>query len=369
MKIFLALICLPFVLWSCQSETSQSQEPGQTTTETTEMGPTQFVVNIDRLRMRDTPGEEGTVIKELEKGTILYDQGEVSDFTTRIKLRGITFDEPWLKVIAPDQTVGWIYAGAIHLGTSPDSKLAKLLREKRLVTLFGPDGAAQLTAYRNHFHQANEAKALLDAYREGRQFRDQFVDLLEEKISVGETEETQPDLFWLEEAMPGFIPQLVAEGTVYYLFEDYRQWIKKAKETDNPLDDQFVELKIKAFPTDSIEYFFAAWQIQTWDYGGSSLLGRGIHLAILKAAEALIQSGHYMDSEIRQVKTQIVDDILQPTNSFWESKEKVIAEMDNMLQANLTIIDKKDKIALEARRQQFDAPESHQIEMNVRAGN
>ena len=141
MKIFLALIGLPFVLWSCQSETSQSQKPGQTTTETTEMGPTQFVVNIDRLRMRDTPGEEGTVVKELEKGTILYDQGEVSDFTTRIKLRGITFDEPWLKVIAPDQTVGWIYAGAIHLGTSPDSKLAKLLREKRLVTLFGPDGA------------------------------------------------------------------------------------------------------------------------------------------------------------------------------------------------------------------------------------
>lgn len=369
----LILILLAIGGWSCQSE----EKTAESTTENDALGTekviekegerTTFIVNIDRLRMRETAGEKGKVIKELEKGTVLYDEGEVSDFTSRIKLRGITFDEPWLKVSASDNTIGWIYAGAIHLGTTPDSEVAKILREKRLINLFGQAGAEEMRRYRIDFHNTQTAKEVLDVYRTGRKIREDFVDMLEEKIDAYNAQ-VQPDLFWLQEALPGFVPQLVAEGTVYYLFEDYRQWIEKAKATKELVDDQFVEFKIQAFPMDSIEYFFSAWQIQTWDYGGSSLLGRGFHFALLQEADRLVTEDHPLKAEILEVKKNIVEDILQPSNTFWESKDKVLIEMDNILEAGLTILDKNDNIALKARRVQFDDPEGNGIKMNERSG-
>ena len=369
----LILTLLTIGLWSCQSDSKEEES----TTSTTEVESpveskvggeqTTFIVNIDRLRMRETAGEKGKVIKELEKGTVLIDEGEVSDFTTRIKLRGITFDEPWLKVSTEDKTVGWIYAGAIHLGTTPDSEVAKILREKRLINLFGQEGADRMRSYRMDFHNTQTAAELLDVYQRGRKIREDFVDQLEDKIDAYNAQ-VQPDLFWLEEALPGFVPQLVAEGTVYYLFEDYRQWIKKAKATKELVDDQFVEFKIQAFPMDSIEYFFSAWQIQTWDYGGSSLLGRGFHFALLEEADGLIQGQHPLSGEILEVKKSIIEDILQPSNTFWESKDKVLIEMDNILQADFSILDKNDRIALQARREQFNDPEANEIEMNQRSG-
>lgn len=368
----LILTLLTMGFWSCQSDSKEEETTAtpevENPIESTEEGEqTTFIVNIDRLRMRETAGEKGKVIKELEKGAVLIDEGEVSDFTTRIKLRGITFDEPWLKVSTEDNTVGWIYAGAIHLGTTPDSKVAKILREKRLINLFGQEGADRMRSYRVDFHTTQTAAELLDVYQRGRKIREDFVDQLEDKIDAYNAQ-VQPDLFWLEEALPGFVPQLVAEGTVYYLFEDYRQWIKKAKATKELVDDQFVEFKIQAFPMDSIEYFFSAWQIQTWDYGGSSLLGRGFHFALLKEADRLVQGQHPLSSEVLEVKKSIIEDILQPSNTFWESKDKVLIEMDNILQADFSILDKNDRIALQARREQFNEPEANEIEMNQRSG-
>ena len=60
--------------------------------------PTKMIVNIDNLRIRATPGDKGEEIGRLKEGAVLYDLGEVSDFTTKVQLRGISFDEPWLKV-------------------------------------------------------------------------------------------------------------------------------------------------------------------------------------------------------------------------------------------------------------------------------
>lgn len=374
MKRIVCLLAIASLgIGSCQSDQKPSDSPTthssneQAADQVEKKGTTTFVVNIDRLRMRETAGEKGKVIKELDKGTILYDEGEVSDFTTRIKLRGITFDEPWLKVSTEDRTVGWIYAGAIHLGTTPDSELGKILREKRLINLFGQAGAERIRAYRSDFHSMTSAQEVLSTYQTGRKIRDEFVDELEEKIDAYNTD-VQPDLFWLEEALPGFVPQLVAEGTVYYLFEDYRQWIAKAKATQELVDDQFVEFKIQAFPMDSIEYFFSAWQIQTWDYGGSSLLGRGFHLALLRTANELVEQKHPLSGEVLEVKRSIIEDILQPANTFWETKEKVLIEVDGILEADLAILDRNDRIALQARREQFNDPEAYDIKMNERSG-
>lgn len=77
--------------------------------------------------MCEMVGEKGKVIKELEKGIVLYDEGEVSDFIMRIKLCGIIFDEFWLKVFMEDNIVGWIYVGVIYLGIIFDLEVVKIL--------------------------------------------------------------------------------------------------------------------------------------------------------------------------------------------------------------------------------------------------
>ena len=71
----LILILLTIGSWSCQSEektaesTTENDAPGTAEVMENEGEQTTFIVNIDRLRMRETAGEKGKVIKELEKGT------------------------------------------------------------------------------------------------------------------------------------------------------------------------------------------------------------------------------------------------------------------------------------------------------------
>ena len=35
------------------------------------------------------------------------------------------------------------------------------------------------------------------------------------------------------------IPQLIAEGTAYYLFNDYKKWLEIAQQTPSKEDDEF----------------------------------------------------------------------------------------------------------------------------------
>ena len=49
---------------------------------------TQLIIKRTPVRLRETAGVNGKVIRELKYGTVLYDLGEVSNYTSRIELRG-----------------------------------------------------------------------------------------------------------------------------------------------------------------------------------------------------------------------------------------------------------------------------------------
>ncbi|GJM31854.1 MAG: hypothetical protein DHS20C18_08550 [Saprospiraceae bacterium] len=327
-----------------------------------------LTANIGELRMRETPGPESKVIEVYPEGTSFKDLGEVSDFTTRIQLRGIQFDEPWLKVEAPDGKQGWIYGGALNFDLNEgNGHLSTQLIDKRLQTLFGKDQKDRINLYRQHFQEATQAKDVAAVYREGIAIIEAINKVLEGKFNHLDLEK-MPDLFWLQQCVPGFIPQLVAEGTEYMLFEDYRQWLPLAKATDSKVDDQYFELCASAYREDSIHYFFPAWTIQTWDYGGHSLLGEGIHLEILTAANQNLQNDTLFKPELINIKSKVVKDITENYTTFWEPQEAILSEMDSLLARNLQILTKNDKVALNVRRQQFTEPLKHQIQVNHRAG-
>lgn len=337
----------------------------QPTDETSSATPALFTTNVDNTRLRAEAGPEGRVIRELPKGTTLYDLGEVSPFTTRLRLRGIWFDEPWLKVRTEDGAIGWVYAGALHFDLNDNSERTRLLIEKRLQTLFGPALADSIRAYRQAFHNIESATDLAAVYQQGNFLRDTMARLMQDRIEV---QPDLPDLFWLRQAMPGFMPQLVAEGTAYYLFWNYQTLHGIATRTPQPEDDDFVALQIELFPEDSIEYFFPVWFLQTWDYGGSSLLGRGHHLRILEKSDQLLAKSPLFATEIRRLKARIVNDISEPHVTYWETADKIVAELDAILQKDFKLLSAADKIALQTRREQFVEPIRHSITVNEQAG-
>ena len=329
--------------------------------------PLTLTVNIDHFRMRDKPGLDGDVLATFDKGDRLTDMGEMSSFTTRIKLRGIWFNEPWLKVKSRDGKTGWVYAGGLHFDMDTGERLAQKLMEKRLENLFGNSLAKDIMTYRTNYAQVKEASEFAEIYRSGIELRDTLNSILEDKIDPPSLDKT-PDLYWLEEAMPGYITQLVAEGTVYYLFQDYQKLGQLAKRTKGQDDDEFITLQYSVHPLDSIEYFFPAWIIQTWDYGGHSELGKGVHNKLLKKANLLMANGTIFEAELIDLKDRLLDDIFSKHQTYWQSKASILKELDEILKERYGIFSEEELKAIEERRNAFENADAEGIKVNVRAG-
>ncbi|MFT5766000.1 MAG: hypothetical protein ACI8X3_003438, partial [Saprospiraceae bacterium] len=292
MKLIPLILFLFLVFLSCSNESTTDTEATALATDIDinasglSTKPTRLLVGIDHLRLRTTPGEKGEEIAYLDKDAVLYEAGEVSDFTTRVKLRGIWFDEPWIKVKTDKGVEGWVYGGAVTFDMKNPTALSNRLLDLRLNSFFGKGLSSELLSYRKAYHSASNSQDFSIVFSQGEQLRDTMVSILEQKINVLDMDyDQQPDLFWVEEALPGYETALVAEGTIYYLFQNFKDFQKLANKTKGKEDDDFVNLNLKVHAADSIEYFYPAWFLQTWDYGGHSLLGQGIHLDILRSAD------------------------------------------------------------------------------------
>ncbi len=328
--------------------------------------PTELLINLENLRLRATPGEKGKEIGRLAKGTIVVEAGEISDFTTRLKLRGVQFDEPWIKVKTKEGLEGWVYGGGVNFSMDNPTALANKLMERRLQTLF-KGLTPRIMSYRQQYHQVPTSTAFAANYREGNKLRDTLVSLIESKITVGDYK-TLPDLFWLEEALPGYVAQLVAEGTLYYLFQDYGKLQDLAAQTKGREDDEYINLCMHVHSLDSVENFFPSWFLQTWDYGGSSLLGQGVHFRLLQEMGGISQNSKIFEPEILALKDKLVNDITWTENSYWEPMASIQKELDQILAASLPILNAEDVIALETRRKMFADPQANKIEVNQKSG-
>lgn len=70
-------------------------------------------VTIDGLNLRDEPSLSGKILTRLN----LYEEvaflGEVTDSTEQIRLVGVTWEEPWIKVQGRGH-VGWVYGACVE---------------------------------------------------------------------------------------------------------------------------------------------------------------------------------------------------------------------------------------------------------------
>lgn len=327
---------------------------------------TDLRIVVTNGRLRSAPDPEAETLRELPQGVGLTDLGRVSENMTRIRYGETTYDEPWLEVRDASGLTGWIYAREVAPANAPD-ELEQFRREKKLQSIFGRQLYQAIRQYEANWLQARDQSGIADLYQRGLILRDSMIPLLEQKSNVYSGDKL-PDLFWIESFLPGYVSQLVAEGTVYYLFNDYSQWLSLAGNSTGTQDDRFFRLMARCYPEDSIEYFYPAWELQTWDYGGHHLLGRGVTYDILANLETTASRTPLFTEPISALKDQILADLTEPNIHFWEPDSLVKQELDSIIQANWSIFTANDRIALDARRLQLDSAAFHGIDFNARAG-
>jgi hypothetical protein len=94
------------------------------------------------------------------------------------------------------------------------------------------------------------------------------------------------ELSFLQYATPFVINTCVAECTEYAIDFDLTEMKKQASKTIGNLDDEYLELLQMAYELNfSLSNNFKSWFMQTWDYGGGSMLGNKSIYQFLKKSK------------------------------------------------------------------------------------
>ena len=371
----LLFLFIPLLLiYSCESEVKEVEgSPQEEVKITIAKKPerTKLVANIDYLRLRSKAGTDSETVAMLERGQLMYDLGEISDFTTKVELRGVKYDEPWLKVETDDGQVGWVFGGGVYFDINNSSKAMDLLMKKRLMSFYGKDISEDVFAYRKAFTLARTDKDMARVIEEGTSLAKEMNEKNEEVFPMARSNEEKdaPDLRWLQQTLPGYHLGSAAEGTIYWFYRNLKQFAKKASKTKGKADDDFINLNLQLFPNDSIEYFYPIYFMQTWDYGGHSLLGEGKHLEILTSAnEVMAKHPSTFDAEINEIKDKLIQDLTASPQGYWYGKSRILSEIDKIMKAELGILTKKDKIAISEQRKRLADPVASGIKLGLRSG-
>jgi len=344
MRYLSFLFCFLFAL--CQNEPPQNQ----------------LLVIFPRTPLREAPGAKSKVLRMLDSGERLTGPDETSRFESAVYFNDRRFQSPWVRVKTRDDRTGWVFCAAVR----PASEAPDWLLQQRLLCYFGEALTVRRNAYVENEAVGDEA-ALAARYREATALRDTFVYLLSRRAEPDEAG-FQPDFSWLSEALPHFVFQALGESGQPYLFADFRYWAQQAGKVEGTEGRAFFNACLAAFAADSIESFFPAWTFQISDREAASRLGTRRHLAMFQAVQSALDAGPLFRPELMRFKESLLEDILDKKTTFWQPKELIVKELDEILAANFPCLDAPDRAALEARAAMFEDPEANGIKVNLRSG-
>ena len=350
-----SLCCLVFLfnLLSCSSKPDSFPNDSS-----------QIVVFKPGLRLFSTPGSRGKAMRKLKQGELLQDLGEVSPFLTPLSLNGQGYTEPWLKVRTYKGEIGWVYGAVLY---NQQEQAAQQVVPKRMAALFGSSLAQKTDLYKLNFEAARTELELAQAYHQFREVLDSLALHTSFALAVDPTY-TLPNLNWLPQVLPGVVPQMNPKRDAYYFFTHFGVYQEKAQQTKGQSDNDFFNWCIQQFPQDSIEYLYPNYIIETDHEIAHSLLGRGLHFQALQQLDALYRRKTAFANDLIAAKNRCIDDITASRAAFWETREKIIAELTQICRSDLVILTKADKIALETRLQQLRKPETYGLQTDLQAG-
>lgn len=312
----------------------------------------------------ETPGEKSVPLRELQPGERLVDMGEVSDFSAQIQVGDSVFQSPWLRVRAAEGTVGWVFGSAVK---PVEGDFGAWLLRKKMDCFFGKPLASQLPSWANAMENAQTDEVFAEAFSDGLRLRQRLTEALA-TYRERNNATYMPDFFWLNDALPGFIVQVSDDGLRPNLFADYAHFQALAAKTDGEQDDVFIQTCLAAFPTDSIESDYPVWQIQTDVSGHCSQLGAGHHLKMLATIDRALRSCPLFEPELLAMKDELVADIMHHKTAFWQPKDLIVKELEEILALKYSCLTDRDRLALTERLRVLRDAEANGVRVNVRAG-
>ncbi|MFT5833578.1 MAG: hypothetical protein ACI97N_001206 [Cognaticolwellia sp.] len=369
MKKIMLLFAVAIFLSCCEDKvdsTEQPQDEGTNEQIVQEIAESkesiELEVIVDNVRIRDAAGLKGKEVTRLAKKSKVIFNGEFSDFTDKIKLRGIQYDDPWLKISTAKGAEGWIYGGSVKFDANEAEKeLYSQLITKRMTKFFGTKAVFEIEQYQKSYKAAKTEREFALVYRSGKKLLDKLNEEFIEFFEVENFDSDYPDLFWIDDPIPAMTLGLVAEGTMYQLFTNIEDLNKKAVATKGSLDDDFTEI-LKDYYDGDIAYYFPVFYLQTWDYGGYSLLGQGKHKAILNRLEKLAIQGNLFTPEIKKLKSRLLEDITSG-EEYGEKPETILKELDEIINKKYSIITAAETMTLKNRRPMFEDSEKYEIQL------
>ena len=363
----LIFLLLPFFIFSsCQNDKPVTvQSPKSISVDP--IKEVELMVYINNLRMRNGPGVDHEVIASLPENTVVKYKGETSMHTTQVKMRGLQMNARWILVKTEDGKEGWLYGGGVKPKTTDKIEATQIIDNIQLDGLFEQDVVLKIKDYNKQWDGIQSSTDFAKTFLFGEEVQEAINETLSNKVDI-EDPSTLMDMGWLERSMPGYQNSLAAEATQFYLFQDYKLMNHKATQSEGTEDDDFIELQFKVNAYDSIEHFYKSWFFQTWDYGGHSLLGQGKHLELLSEMNAILLKSKLFEKPVLKIKNGLLKDIIDEHISYWESKDKILNELGNIINANFVLLSKTDLIGLKNRKKMFEKPIENKIEINKRAG-
>ena len=169
--------------------------------------------------------------------------------------------------------------------------------------------------------------------------------------------------------LEGLYLSCVAECTENQFTLDMAVYDSLAKLTDGKEDDAFVSLWQLAesnYGHMGVEGF-KNWFGQTWDYGGSSLIGDSSAYNFLISYDKFVDSyGDNYNVYLDEVRYDALN-MMHTFRSYMYTAEKVIQELKATLE-NVTLTE-EEKGLIEARIEALQDPEANEIEVNCEEGN
>lgn len=326
--------------------------------------PVTLVVRVPQTPVYQAPDFLSNVLQTVFEGDSLPFTNRLTTQRKHQTIQGITYHEPWLRVLLPDDQLGWIHAPTVQFDAAFQPELTQSILYPRAADLFGPSIAQQLGIYQQELQTVRTLPGFRALYTRAHELKDSLEMIM--RAYAQRSPNYKPDFFWLNDLMPGFLVHQLPEQR-YFLFKELRIWQEAASYTPALEDDQFVATLLAAWPTDSIAYFYYGWQLPLDSVGYCSLLGSGIHEAVLQQLEQNRDSSRYFESELQNLRRDLIYDITTSTH-FWMPLPAILTELDSILAHPYTCLEERDRIALHTKRHFLQTPQDYQLIVNLFEG-
>ena len=287
------------------------------------------VITGDNVRLRESAHLKSKIITELYKGNLVV----IEKKTVGDSHKGIDI---WYKVRSTYfYGTGYIHEAYISTDRAKIIFLKKFSAKVhlgKLQTIFSKKEIKNINKYYIQYKKIKNGKDLQKAYAVAESLSERLTDTLNKYYEKRQTEDSNYYMdgeHWLVASIPGTRLRLVAEGTGVNMNIDYPLYLAMSERVKDKHSIAYFNLAIKAYGRENNQSF-PNWFDQTWDYGGASNLGSGIHVQLLKTIDSLLISKSPYATQLKLIQTHILRDILE-WNAFNQNAKSIVKEINQII--------------------------------------